>query len=212
MLLSHMRLFLFIIFISIAIQAAFCAHRADSLVSNYFETQEISQASTGRECLFLTSLEKRTLVYINLARMCPKKFAQFYKAYLSQFDLNGLEKLRRKEHYHYSLYTYLLRKSASKPLMPNQKMQTLAACWAKESGRKGIIGHNRTNCDKGYRGECCNYSYNDDALEHVMDLLIDESVASLGHRKILLSNNYSMIGISYQPHKKYKYCSVYDLR
>ena len=47
-------------------------------------------------------------------------------------------------------------------------------------------------------------------LEIVLSLLIDEGVPSLGHRKILLGN-YSQIGLSIKPHKKYETNTVIDL-
>jgi hypothetical protein len=43
-----------------------------------------------------------------------------------------------------------------------------------------------------------------------MDLLIDEGVPSLGHR-IILFKPHTQIGVSIQPHKKYRWNAVLDL-
>jgi len=46
-------------------------------------------------------------------------------------------------------------------------------------------------------------------LEIVLELMIDEDVPSLGHRLVMFTN-YTKIGISIQPHKKYEWNTVLD--
>jgi len=46
----------------------------------------------------------------------------------------------------------------------------------------------------------------------VISLLIDENVHSLGHRKIMLSNEYTLIGVSLQPHINYGTNTVLDFK
>jgi hypothetical protein len=46
-------------------------------------------------------------------------------------------------------------------------------------------------------------------LEIVLQLLIDEDVPSLGHRRILLEK-YQTIGVSIQPHSHYGFNAVLD--
>jgi len=45
----------------------------------------------------------------------------------------------------------------------------------------------------------------------VIDLLIDCGVSNLGHRKILLSKEYTMMGVSIESHRDYNYNTVLDL-
>jgi uncharacterized protein YkwD len=88
-------------------------------------------------------------------------------------------------------------------------MYEYAKCWAKESGKKGVIGHNRIRCKKGYFAECCSYG-NLEPLEFVLNLLVDEGIPSLGHRKILFTN-YKKVGVSINTHKTYGQCVVIDV-
>ena len=57
-------------------------------------------------------------------------------------------------------------------------------------------------------GECIHYG-GDDALGIVTSLLIDQSVKSLGHRKICLGY-FTEAGISIQPHSSYGKNAVLD--
>ena len=93
----------------------------------------------------------------------------------------------------------------------NYKLFTAAQCWALESGAKGIIGHDRLKCAYGYWAECCDYGSNR-AIDIVLSLLIDEGVPDLGHRKIILYGAYQDVGISIQPHAKYRNCTVIDFK
>jgi uncharacterized protein YkwD len=60
-------------------------------------------------------------------------------------------------------------------------------------------------------GECCYYGV-EDAFDIIVDLLIDQGVSSLGHRKICLSPSYTELGVSIQPHKTYSSNTVLDFR
>lgn len=97
-------------------------------------------------------------------------------------------------------------------LHPDKSMYDLALCWAKEAGAKGYIGHNRKKCPKGYMAECCSYNSKDDGFYHIFQLLVDEGVKDLGHRKIMLDAKYSFVGVSIQAHKKYGKNSVMDFK
>ena len=61
----------------------------------------------------------------------------------------------------------------------------------------------------GKMGENCSYGYND-SESIVMSLLIDEGVASLGHRKNILSKDFKRVGVAIGKHPTYKYCAVMD--
>jgi len=210
------QLFIAFLFVTFFQQHSFAQqNNIKALLNVYFTTDETTKANTTESSTFLTPQEKQVFLYTNLARIYPKKFALFYKEYLIKYDENGYKKFKKRDRYYYTFYKSLLKLDKSKKkllsLKPSIEMYKLAKCWAKESGRKGLIGHKRKKCKKGYSAECCSYSYTDDALENVLLLFIDEGVKSLGHRKILL-DNYTLMGVSLQKHKAYGYCAVLDLK
>jgi uncharacterized protein YkwD len=68
-----------------------------------------------------------------------------------------------------------------------------------------------TDLQKSYTsvGENCDYG-NANALIIFMSLLIDEGVSDLGHRENILRAEYKFIGVSIEPHKKYRISCVID--
>ncbi len=69
----------------------------------------------------------------------------------------------------------------------------------------------KNNCVQDFNGECCYYGM-DDAFIIVFSLLINEKVRSLGHRKIMLSKDYTLIGVYLQPHVTYGANAVLDFK
>jgi uncharacterized protein YkwD len=115
--------------------------------------------------------------------------------------------------YYIGLLAFLKNKIPMPRLNPERSLFESARCHAETSGKTGYIGHNRRTKDckdiETFMGECCQYGYQD-PLSIVMDLLIDEGVPSLGHR-IVLFKPHTQIGVSIQPHKKYRWNAVLDL-
>ena len=157
-------------------------------------------ARTASASEFHATPEKEVFFYINLARLFPKEFAEKY-----------IKDSYKKSAYHTSLYKTLHSMKPVPVLKPDRSMFDLALCWAKEGGKAGVIGHNRKKCKEGYTAECCSYG-EDTAIGIVLQLLIDEGIPSLGHRKALLSKQYSFLGVSIQPHKKHTTHAVLDIR
>jgi len=147
---------------------------------------------------YLTVEEKRIYYYLNLVRMNPKLFAETYLSHLRN----------SRDNYESSLYAELQKIKPLPVLKPNRKLFESAKCHATESGIKGYVGHKRGKCKEYFMGECCQYGLSD-AMEIVIDLLIDQGVSSLGHRKICLGN-YTELGVSIQPHKSYGVNAVLD--
>jgi hypothetical protein len=173
--------------------------------ANYFTAQEIASANTAKEVRYLTAEEKDIFLYNNLARMYPKKF---HKLYLDYCQRRGTSHMM-DNHYYKTLSEGLLNNQPASALLPDRPMFELAECWAKESGETGIIGHDRTTCQKGYWAENCAYG-NSRGLDIVMQLLIDYGVESLGHRRNMLNPNYKGMGTAIRPHKGYGTCAVQD--
>jgi uncharacterized protein YkwD len=51
----------------------------------------------------------------------------------------------------------------------------------------------------------------DTGKDIILQLLIDDDVPSLGHRINCLNKEYTKIGVSVQPHKKWDTCAVIDM-
>lgn len=181
----------------------------NELVKKHFDADQAKVANTAKNSDYFSPKEKQFILYLNLCRMNPKEFADFYLEHLKKYDEEGNKKLKKRDRYYYSLLKGLKKQKPLNPVLPSKEMYESALCWAKESGKKGLVGHNRKRCKRIHMAECCSYSFTDDPLRFLLDLLIDEDVRSLGHRKILL-DNYHSVGAAIHTHKKYGWCIVVD--
>lgn len=181
-----------------------------SATAQSWTSAEFNAANTAADVSILTPEEKEIIRYVNLARMYPRKFAELeVKNYLGPKEYGDY--LQDSE-YKASLLRQLQNFTPVPPLQFDKGMYELARCFAYESGESGYTGHNRRQCSEGnYMGECCDYG-NNKGKDIALSLLIDHDVPSLGHRKICLSNNYSVVGVKIAPHKQYRFCSVLDFR
>ena len=163
-----------------------------------WEDPKYLAANTARDEDYLTDEEKQVYYYLNLVRMNPKLFADTYLLYLKNST----------DSYESSLYLELQRIKPLQVIKPNRRLFESARCHAIESGERGFVGHERFKCEEYFMGECIHYGQSD-ALQIVKSLLIDQSVKSLGHRKICLGY-FTEMGVSIQPHKSYGKNSVLD--
>jgi uncharacterized protein YkwD len=177
-------------------------------MQDYFTEQEISNANTSSSEDFHTQEEKNMVTWLNLARMNPVKFYKVVE-YYSKIKY-GLK--YKSNTYVKSLLATLKKMKPIDAVQPDKKMQELAFCWAKEAGVKGLVGHKRKKCPYGFSAECCSYNSKDDGFNHVFQLLVDDGVKNLGHRKIMLDAKYTFVGVSIQPHKKYGKNSVMNFK
>ena len=164
-------------------------------------SEELRSANTAGSCPYLNQTEKDVILYNNLARMYPAKFVRV--------ELSG----ERESAYLSSLRSELNSMSPLPPLNAHQYASSSAKCWAQESGRRGMTGHNRVGCDDfkaGHAwGENCSYGKTT-GRDIIVQLLIDEGISSLGHRRNCLSKYFNSVGIGYAPHSAYRYCCVMD--
>lgn len=176
-------------------------------VYSQWTDDEIYNANTGATASVLTKEEKKVVVYVNLARLYPKKFLQMVvKNYERPSGFTTIDKGSR---YYTSLVSTLSYMHSTYALNFDISMYYYAKCWAEEMGRKGIIGHNRISCIDGYFSECCQYGYSL-GRDIVFALLLDEGVPSLGHRTNLLENRPRCIGVKISSHSQYEYGAVID--
>ena len=177
--------------------------------------QEIKKAKANSLDSKMSSDEQNVLYFINLARINPKKFET---EVLNPF-LKENKKYSRK-------YIRSLRKDLNKtqnlsPLKYTEDLFKFAKHHAKTTGKKGKTGH-RSVTLKGYKartkkllknyssvGENIHYGPNNPKTI-VLELLIDDGIKGVGHRKNILSKNFVYASVSIQPHKKYKFNTVIE--
>jgi len=156
----------------------------------------------------MTSEEKLIILITNLARTDGDLFSEtFLAAYLEGENKNSYTK---------SLYKDLKSINDLPMLFPEKDLFTVAKGHAEKSGKTGHVGHNGFESRfkplmKKYNSvaENCAYGY-DLAIDISIQLLIDQDVPKLGHRINMLSPDFNSVGVSIQPHKKYRFNCVMD--
>lgn len=170
------------------------------------------KANTAVDVNYLSDDEKTVILYMNLARIDGEWFV---KNILNEIDAGAYTASNFK-----SLKSDLSKSKNLPPLQPGKNLSKAATFHAKDMGQTGGIGHQSSDGTKtfervkkyaqgGYMGENCSYGPSD-PLAIVLQLLVDDGVPSLGHRKAILSPNYTHVGVSIQPHKVYGYNCVQD--
>ena len=172
--------------------------------------EEIRAANTAAKCSYMTQLERDVMLYINLARLYPKKFA---KVEVKDYEhAEGFGVFSTFPQYKQSLIDDLNAMTPVQALHPDKEYYDFARCWAEESGSQGLRGHKRVNCAKYPRGgECCSYGVYT-AIDITLQWLIDDPVPSLGHRKNCLNPQFSQAGIAHALHSTEGHCTVLDLK
>ncbi len=166
--------------------------------------------NTAKNVKYLSATEKEVIYVLNLVRLYPQ---QFNKTVVAKWPAFTDDSSLFTNSYYTSLVTLLNQMTPVQMLGADSLAWISARCHALTSGEKGYVGHDRQTetCrnNQKYWGECCHYGSNN-ALEIVMNLLIDKDVPSLGHRNICLNNVYKTVGVSLKPHTGYRYNTVLD--
>lgn len=159
--------------------------------------------------------EEKLVALVNEVRMHPQEFLNTtVKPYLLK---SGIDTLSNK--YAASLVTDLRMRSSTPPLTRVPYLTRKARAFAKDMGASGAVGHNSKRLGglskrlRKYQnktiGENCSYGYSN-SLDILMQLLIDEDVPSLGHRKNILNPKFHQIGVAIEGHKTYNWNCVID--
>ena len=180
---------------------------------------EIEKANTAKDAKYLTEEEKKTIMLVNLARMDGKRYLQ---TYFQEYNNTAYNKMASAG----SSYMRSLKKDMDKiknlsMLQPDEGLYKASKFHAKDSGKNGLVGHTSSDgtsfgkrLPKYVEGwnrlaENCSYGY-EDAVSIVGQLLLDEDVPSLGHRKSILNEELEYIGVSIAPHTQYRFNCVMD--
>lgn len=190
--------------------------------SQGFTGEQIAKANTAANSDYLTEEEKKTILYMNLARMDGKAF---YDEYIKEFiTLNNIKyvDLENDNPYLISLKKDLSETSNLPLLKPDYKLFKASEFHANDMGNAGVTGHKSSSGESFAKrvrkynnrrytaiAENCSYGF-DSALGITGQLLVDEGVPSLGHRNNILNPNYKYVGVAIREHKKYGYNCVMD--
>ncbi len=200
---------LFLLFVlKVSSQSVFDNHDTINYPYHLWNDLVIETTNTAKNVSYLTNEEKNIIWLCNLARFDGKLFSKtFLKEYIEKNQV-------RYSGYVKSLYSDLKRTKKLTLYKPDKKIYELAKEHALWCGKRGKTGHKKFQ-DRAKRSHHPKFAENAQygyfmALDIVMDLLIDEGVETVGHRKNILSKEYRLIGVSIEPHKVYKYNCVMD--
>lgn len=192
--------------------------------------EELRMANTAGDVPYLTGEEKDMVIYMNLARLDGEKF---FNTYFQDFvDMHNQQMLQygnyedlkvdRNDNYYKSLRRDLKNSKAFPMFWPDEALSQVAKQHARDLNKNNFAGHNSSDgrtvnqrISKVYpnksNAESLAFGFTS-GLSNVCMLLLDKGVPDLGHRKILLntSSKLNTVGVSIQPHKRYRYCAVID--
>ncbi len=176
-----------------------------------WNNETIRKANTADGFEYYSEDEKKVVLFMNLARMDGKLFAE---TVLTEYvRSNGVE----DNAYLKSLYRDLKEVNGLSPLIPENDLTSIAQGHATESGKTGHVGHKNFKArfepymGNPYNnvGENCSYGYSA-AIDIVITLLIDDGVKGVGHRVNILKPEFNSVGVAIREHKTYKYNCVID--
>ncbi len=170
---------------------------------------ELDSAKTADTCQFLNAIEKDAIMYLNLARLFPQKFAKIELS--GYYGTKKYGDYLKDSPYIISLQQMLDTIQPMSRLIPVDSMAENAKCFAIEMGDSGYTGHERIKCAKEKKyAECCSFGMNT-GKDIMMQMLIDHNIESLGHRKNCLNVTYTKIGLALHTHTEWGHCCVIEL-
>ena len=179
------------------------------LAQSGWTKEELASANTAANVVYLDDVEKETLLYINLARLYPQKFAKVEVE--PYFGPPNYGDYLRKSTYKTSLLNDLRKRKPIHAMRPMEEITKETDCFAKELGESGRVGHERKICNELAVGaECCSFGMAK-GKDIALQLLIDHDVPSLGHRLACLGD-FRYSGLSFCTHTVYRYCLVMQMR
>jgi uncharacterized protein YkwD len=187
----------------LVITAQLIQAQTDDKVWEKWDRETIARANTAAAVSYLTEEEKKVILFNNLARINGPLFAEtFLASWLTDNQATRFSRSLAKD----------LKETKNLPLLyPAEDLSKMARAHAEKSGKQGTTGHQ--NFDKRSEeafktydsfGENCAYGF-ESAFDNVVELLVDEGVNSLGHRKNMLNPEFNALGVSIMPHKSFRY-------
>lgn len=177
-----------------------------------FTSDELEFARRSAEADFLSENEKEVIMLINLVRMDGKRFwAHIAAPYIATNEIDASRYTR-------SLEKDLNSQQVLEPLSANKILYEAALRHARASGKSGQVGHRSSagtfeqrlsplQTNFSVLLENCDYG-SEEAIDIVMNLLIDEGISDMGHRKNMLSEQVNSIGVAISEHRTFGYNCV----
>jgi uncharacterized protein YkwD len=178
---------------------------------------------------YLMDAERQIIIEINLVRADPAEYACRYLVPLREYYKGGLlrypgETAIETSEGRRALEECIQHLMSTKPvgmLVPKEGLTKAARDQARDQEASGKTGHtgsdgsstilriNRYGKWERATGENIDYG-NADARRIIASFLVDDGVASRGHRKNLLDPNFEAVGVAVGPHPVYRAMCVID--
>ncbi len=201
------------VLLAICLLTTVAVSNAQIVRDSRWDAEVFDRANTAKDVSYLSDDEKSVICLCNLARLNGTLFANTYlRDYVAEKSL--------KSEYVHTLIKDLQNVRNLPMLIPDLGLCTAAANHASDIGRTGRTGHKSSDGKdlvkrfekyfaKGTVSENCSYG-KAAPLDIVMQLLIDDGVESLGHRNVMLSEQYGAVGVSIAKHTVFNYNCVLD--
>lgn len=182
----------------------------DNLAKSW-SMEQLRDANVNKKVEYMSNKEKDVIFVCNLARINGPLFIKtILKPYMVSKKLKSNYNVK-------SLIKKLNKQNALPVFQADKLLYKLALGHAKTSGQRGTIGHDGfmdrlQKANKDFRNVAENIFYGkDDAIGITLEMLIDNGVVKMGHRKNMLNPVLGFIGVSIQPHKSvYEYNCVME--
>lgn len=163
--------------------------------------EQLRKAGISRDANFMSFKEKDVVFLCNLARINGPLFIKtILEPYLDSKNMKSNRNVK-------SLIKTLNQQNPLPAIQADKLLYQLAYDHANVSGKRGTTGHGgfdgrfkKAKNEFWNFAENCYYGQNN-AMEITVELLIDNGVADLGHRKNMLNRDLGFIGVSIQPHR-----------
>ncbi len=201
------------VLLAICLLTTVAVSNAQIVRDSRWDAEVFDRANTAKDVSYLSDDEKSVICLCNLARLNGTLFANTYlRDYVAEKSL--------KSEYVHTLIKDLQNVRNLPMLIPDLGLCTAAANHASDIGSTGRTGHKSSDGKdlvkrfekyfaKGTVSENCSYG-KAAPLDIVMQLLIDDGVESLGHRNVMLSEQYGAVGVSIAKHTVFNYNCVLD--
>ena len=184
----------------------------------------LSKLDTARNVNYMTELEKDVVLEMNMARTNPQKYVELYIApRIAKFNGNVYDKYLLTKEGAAAVKECVSVMNAQKPLQPFQPSIGLTRAAKDQAAMQSVtdqVGHQGTDGSSpfdrmkrygSYRAAAENIDYGcSNARDIIVSLLVDDGVASRGHRKNILNQSYTAVGVGCAEHKAYRCMCVID--
>lgn len=177
-----------------------------------YSAELIESLNTAKNIDYLTDEEKEVILMINMIRHDGTKFWNSQaEPYIKSSEISPSRYTR-------SLEKDLKASSGLTILQPNKTLFEAARKHAVASGKEGQLGHTSSagTFEQRLRPLTGEFNYllensdygSSEAIDIIMNLMIDEGIPDVGHRKNIMNDKIDVVGVAIAPHKTYYHTCV----